>query len=75
MWLDYDPALGDDVGIRFVTSVGTMTVEVIRRSLTGNGRDGEWLRVSQHGVRVAHVGTVAELAGLGIDLADLREAD
>jgi hypothetical protein len=54
---------------------GTTVVEVVRLSCTGKGRDGEWLRVRRHGYYVGEVRTVGELAGLGIDLADLREAD
>jgi hypothetical protein len=39
------------------------------------GRDGDWLRVKRYGYHVADVRTVGELAGLGIDLAALRETD
>jgi hypothetical protein len=49
-------------------------VEVVRLSCT-NGRDGDWPRVTRHGSHVADVRTVGELAGLGVDLADFREAD
>jgi hypothetical protein len=48
------------------------TVETIWLSAT-DGRDGDWLRVQRHGYHVADVRTVAELAGLGIELADLSE--
>jgi len=69
-WLDYDP-----VSMRYVTGDGTTMVGVITLSFSGNGRNGEWLRVSRHGTHIADVRTVAELAGLGIDLADLQAAD
>jgi hypothetical protein len=60
--------------VRCVSKDGTVTVETIRLSGSG-GRDGEWLRVKRHGYHVADVRTVAELSGLGIDLADMRQAD
>ena len=40
---------------------GGWTVDVITLSGTPDHRDGEWLRVSFHGVHVADVRTVAEL--------------
>jgi rhodanese-related sulfurtransferase len=40
---------------------GGWTVDVITLSATPDHRDGEWLRVSFHGVHVADVRTVAEL--------------
>jgi hypothetical protein len=58
--------------VRVVSRDGTVTVETIR--LSGNsGRDGDWLRVKRHDYQWADVRTVAELARLGIDLADLSE--
>jgi hypothetical protein len=56
--------------MRGISRDRTVTVETIRLSCT-DGRDGDWLRVKRHGYHVADVRTVAELAGLGIDLADL----
>jgi hypothetical protein len=63
------------VRMRCVSRDGTTVVECIRLSCTGTGRDGEWLRVKRHGFHVADVRTVGELARLGIDPADLTEAD
>jgi hypothetical protein len=60
--------------VRCVSSDGTVTVETIRLSGT-KGRDGEWLRVKRHGYQWADVRTVAELSAVGIDLADLSEAE
>jgi hypothetical protein len=40
---------------------GGWAVDVIRLSSTPDHRDGEWLRVSLHGVHVADVRTVAQL--------------
>jgi hypothetical protein len=40
---------------------GGWTVEVVRLSGTPDKRDGEWLRVCQHGFWTADVQTVAEL--------------
>jgi hypothetical protein len=54
---------------------GATMVEHIRLSCTGTGRDGDWLRVKRHGYYVGEVRTVGEVAGLGVDLADLREMD
>jgi hypothetical protein len=75
VWLDGYPDFGEDVRMRYMTGDGTTVVEVIRLTAAGNGRDGEWLRVSRHGTHVADVRTVAELAGLGIELANLQVAD
>jgi hypothetical protein len=72
-WLDV-LVLGHDGWVKAVTSDGSTVVEVVRLSCT-NGRDGEWIRVRRHGFYVGSVRTVAELAGLGVDLAELREAD
>jgi hypothetical protein len=60
---------------QLVTGYKTTVIVVIALTATGTGRDGDWLRVSRHGMHVADVRTVAELAGLGIDLADLQVAD
>jgi hypothetical protein len=58
--------------VRVVSRDGTVTVETIRLS-GNNGRDSDWLRVKRHGYQWADVRTVAELARLGVDLADLSE--
>jgi hypothetical protein len=58
--------------VRWRTRDGQYTVEVVRLALTGRRRDGEWLRVKQHGAHVADVRTVEELAEI-LDLADLTE--
>jgi hypothetical protein len=59
--------------VRWRTRDGRYTVEVVRLSLTGRHRDGDWIRVEEHGCHVADVRTVDELAEF-IDLADLDEA-
>ena len=43
------PTLG---GMRWMSSDGTWVVELVRRTASGNGRDGEWLRVLHHGFKV-----------------------
>jgi hypothetical protein len=53
----------------------TTVVEHIRLSRTCTGRDGECLRVKRHGYHLADVRTVGELAGLGIDMAELPETN
>lgn len=45
-------------------------IDVIRLSLTGTGRDGEWLRISRRGIHVADVRTVDELTRY-VDLTKL----
>jgi hypothetical protein len=59
--------------MRCISRDGTTVVETIRLSCTGTGRDGEWLKVKRRGYHVADGRTVAEVAGLGVDLDDLRE--
>ena len=54
--------------MRLVSSDGATVVEVIRLSCS-NRMDGEWLRVERHGMHLADVRTVGELAGLGSRLA------
>lgn len=52
---------------------GEWVIDVVRLSLTGTGRDGEWLRVSRWGCFVTELRSVSELARL-VDLATLEEA-
>lgn len=58
--------------MKWRTTDGQYTVDVIHLTGTRN-RDGEWFRVKQHGVHLADVRSVDELAQY-IDLADLVEA-
>jgi hypothetical protein len=53
------------------SSMPVWTVEVVRLSGTSGNRDGEWLRVSQHGYHTAGVRGVAELERW-FPLADLE---
>ena len=46
-------------------------VERIQLSLTGSGRDGEWLRVSEYGYFASEVRVWSDLAG-HLDVDDLR---
>jgi hypothetical protein len=48
--------------MRYRSKDGCWTVTPISLSLTGTGRDGDWLRVSYPGMFVAEVRTLAELA-------------
>jgi hypothetical protein len=52
---------------------GEWVIDVICLTVTGTGRDGDWLRISRWGVHVADVRTVAELAEYA-DLGRLRAA-
>jgi hypothetical protein len=54
--------------VRVRSADGEWVIDVIRLSLTGTGRDGEWLRVSWWGWFVAELRSVAELATV-VDLA------
>jgi hypothetical protein len=74
MWVDWQPALGEDVWMRCVSRDGSTVVEVIRLTCSG-GRDGEWLRVKRGGFHVADVRRVEDLAGLGINLAEMHVAE
>jgi hypothetical protein len=60
--------------MRCVNRDGWIIVEVVRRSCS-YGRGGEWLRVKRGGYHFAEDRTVEELAGLGIDLAYLKEGE
>ena len=64
---------------RWETPAG-LRVETVSYSLTSDGRDGDWLRVSRSTpacggrMTVGEVRTPAELAGLGVDLAEMTAA-
>jgi hypothetical protein len=59
--------------MKFRTPDGSV-VEEISLTQTGTHQDGKWLRVTgPTGLFVGQVRTVPELAGLGIDLAELTE--
>jgi hypothetical protein len=58
---------------RFVSSDGKTVVDVIRRSCTGTGHDGEWFQVrNENGIFAGEAKTVAELGRL-VRLDDLQE--
>lgn len=79
MWLDWYPDLSEDDEMRCVTSDGWVVVEVATRSCAGPGSSGEWIRIKRGAYHYADVRSirelVAQLAGLGLDLAELKEAD
>jgi hypothetical protein len=66
-------ALCDSWCMRARSCDGECIIDVICLTLTGTGRDGEWLRISRWGVHVADVRTVAELAEY-VELGRLRTA-
>jgi hypothetical protein len=66
-------ALVECLFVRWRTRDGRYTVELVRLSMTSHDRDGQWIRLREHGFHVADVRAVDELAEL-IDLADLDEA-
>jgi transposase len=53
---------------------GQWVVDLVRRTASGNGRDGAWLRVSRHGFMVGEARDWDGVAALGADIADLRES-
>lgn len=70
--LTLPPTIGG-MARRYVNSDGRTVVDLIRLTLTGTNKDGEWFRVSRDGWLVGRVRTREQLARL-VDLADLREA-
>jgi hypothetical protein len=64
------PTLG---GVRWMSSDGNWVVELIKLTATGNGRDGEWLRISHRGFFVGEARDWDGVAVLGADISDLRE--
>lgn len=60
--------------MRWMSSDGDWVVELVRRSASASGRDGEWLRVSHHGFRVGEAKDWDGVKALGVDIGDLREA-
>ena len=55
-----------------MSSDGNWVVELVKLTATGNGRDGDWLRVSHRGFFVER--DWDGVARLGVDIGDLREA-
>ena len=47
--------------MRLTSADGEWVIEVIRLSLTGDNRDGEWFRVTRHGFFFAEARSLAEL--------------
>jgi hypothetical protein len=60
--------------LRFTSADGDWVVDVIRLSLTGDGRDGECFRVSRCGFFVAEARTLEEL-GRYVDPARLERRE
>jgi hypothetical protein len=60
-------------GMRWNSSDGTWVVVLVRLTDTGNGRDGDWLRVSHCGFKVGEARDWDGVARLGVDISDLRE--
>jgi hypothetical protein len=59
--------------MRWMSSDGKWVVALVTLTATGNGRDGDWLRVSHRGFFVGEARDWDGVAGLGVDIADLRE--
>jgi hypothetical protein len=47
-------------------------VQLVRRTAS-NGRDGQWVRVLHHGVKVGEARDRDGVAALAVDIGDLRE--
>jgi len=56
-----------------MSSDGDWVVDLVRRTATGNGRDGYWLRVSHHGFLVGEARDWDGVARLAVDVGDLPE--
>ena len=55
-----------------MSSNGQWGVKLIRLTNTGNGRDGDWLRVTHRGFFAGEARAWDGVAGLGVDIGDLR---
>jgi hypothetical protein len=60
--------------MKWVSSDGQWRVDLVRLSLTGTGRDGEWLRVTEYGFYAGEVRARDDLACY-LDPDDLRRVD
>jgi hypothetical protein len=58
--------------MRWMSSDGQWVVELVRRTAS-NGKDGQWLVVTHHGLKVGEARDWDGVAGLGVDIGDLRE--
>jgi hypothetical protein len=59
--------------MRWVSGDGHWAVVLVRLTATGNGRDGDWLRVTHRGFFAGEARGWDEVARLGVDIGDLRE--
>ena len=59
--------------MRWMSSDGAWVVTLVRLTATGNGRDGDWLRVSHRGIYVGEARDWDGVGRLGVDIAGLRE--
>jgi hypothetical protein len=50
-----------------------VVVELVHLTATGNGRDGDWLRMSHRGFFAGEARDWDGVARLGVDIGDLRE--
>jgi hypothetical protein len=63
-----------DQGVKWMSSDGEWVVELVRRTATSNGRDGDWLRVTHCGFKVGEARDWDGVARMGVVIGDLREA-
>ena len=63
------PTLG---AMRWMSSDGQWVVVLVHLTNTGNGRDGDWLRVSHRGFFVGEARDWTGVVRLGVDVSDLR---
>jgi hypothetical protein len=59
--------------MRWMSSDGAWVVVLVHLTATGNGRDGDWLRVSHRGFYVGEARDWDGVGRLGVDIGDLRE--
>jgi hypothetical protein len=55
-----------------MSSDGKWVVDLVQLTVTGNGRDGDWLRVSHRGFFVGEARDWTGVVRLGVDVSDLR---
>jgi hypothetical protein len=59
--------------MRWMSRDGDWVVELVRRTASGNGRDGNWLLVRHCGFKVGEARDWNGVERLGVDIGDLRE--
>jgi hypothetical protein len=59
--------------MRWMSSDGLWVVQLVRPTVAGRGREGDWLRVTHRGIYIGEARDWDGVARLGVDVSDLRE--